>query len=167
MQIISFYCNNNTSLIRMCISIPRVSTYKPFTIVQWCILLPTMIYLVEYVHNFAVHCVTMAPWKLSWTLVFYRLVCLWNVWAIFWRLVSWIRELFSGTLKLLQVHVNSYVDLLLCLSASLSKYIVCVCEFTVCFLSQVMNFQYQWLMEPSHGMRLRDQPSQSKIDCFV
>ena len=77
------------------------------------------------------------------------------------RTVQWHPEAATGTCEFL------CVDLLLCLSASLSKYIVCVCEFTVCFLSQAMSFQYQWLMEPSHGMRLRDQPSQSKIDCFV
>ena len=39
--------------------------------------------------------------------------------------------------------------------------------FTICLFSQAMIFQYQWLMEPSHGMKLRGQPSPSREDCSV
>ena len=59
------------------------------------------------------------------------------------RTVRWHPEAATGT-----------CDLLLCLSALLYKYTEYVYEFSVCLLSQAMSFQYQWSMEPSHGMRL-------------
>jgi len=69
--------------------------------------------------------------------------------------VQWHPEAATGTYEFL------CVDLLLC---ALALNIQSVCTnsvFTVYLLSQAMSFQYQWLMEPSHGMRLRGQLSPS------
>ena len=117
--------NKNTLPSRTLKQVPNWYKFPMQFINQWCMLAPTIMYLAEHVRLCSALCYC-GSMKASWTLVFYRLVCLWSVWAIFWRPVSWIPGPFSGTQRLLQVHMCWPIVVYFS-----SKYTECVYEFSV------------------------------------